>query len=344
MIEVLGLGEEDENVKRRALLATACMALFDQPLLGEPLELTEPATQLALPARLVAADLAVLRALTGQFRALGRAGHAGMPDVLGPVTTWAERKLGVSAVDTPTTAREYQSALAELHTLAGWCCYDARQIDRSRWHYLRAMRLADDAGDVIEMASGLLHAAIGEIGLGAPDCALKYCQMAQVKLGEAPDSIAGKAEYQTRLHVRAARAYADLDRPDRVQDELQRAKNLPEIIDPFERADLDHVRAAIHLILGNVNTAESYATTAIRTWGGHDLRDCVQTRILLARIHLRAGEPGVERIAAPAINAVAQLRSARARTLLVPLEQALRARGDSTSVDLAEQARQVRHS
>lgn len=334
--------EVDEDVKRRVTLAIMAYTLFGWPVFGEARAITASVVDPVLPTRLVAADVSALRALIGELRALGRAGHGGMPDVLGRVTTWAERKLGVSDVDTPTTLQEYRSALAELHTLAGWCCYDMQQIDQSRWHYSRALTLANDVGDVYAMVSAAQHLAVGYRELGDPNDALKLYQMASFKLDEVPEDTHGKAERQVWLHVQAARAYAELGQPDRAQDELMQARRLPALDDPFERADLDHLRAVVYLTLGNINTAESYATTAIRTWGGNDLRDSVQTRILLAHIHAQAGEPGVERVAAPAINTVAELRSARARTLLAPLEQALRARGDSTSVDLADRARQVR--
>lgn len=335
--------EVDEDMKRRtAVLNFAAAVMFGRPLLGEVVAIGAPVVEPVLPTRLVASDVTALKALTRELRKLGRAGHGGMPDVLGQVATWAERKLKAPAVDTPTTLQAYHSALAELHTLAGWCCYDMAQIDQSRWHYSRAVELAGDAGDVTEMASGLLHAAIGRSSSASPttrSSSASWRRSSSVRPRTPP-----LANSSTRRGCTSGRrgAYADLGRPDLVQNELTKARDLPELADPFERASLASARGATYLILGNVNVAESSATTAIRTWDSNDLRESVYTRILLARIHLQAREPGVERLAAPAINAVAELRSARARTRLTPLEDALRARGDSTSADLAEKARQVR--
>jgi hypothetical protein len=39
-----------------------------------------------LPSKIGPADIAALQALTEQFRALGRSGHAGMPEVITPVS------------------------------------------------------------------------------------------------------------------------------------------------------------------------------------------------------------------------------------------------------------------
>lgn len=63
----------DEDLKRRAFLAAASVALFDRPVLGELLELpTRPATPTPLPAQLGTADVTALRALTRELRAVGQ--------------------------------------------------------------------------------------------------------------------------------------------------------------------------------------------------------------------------------------------------------------------------------
>jgi ATP/maltotriose-dependent transcriptional regulator MalT len=164
------------------------------------------------------------------------------------------------------------------------------------------------------------HAAVIDRERGAPDDALKLYQLAQMRLlnvsGDHPWTQASHA----LLHLVSALAFALLDRPDKARRELLRAADYPEQDDPFERADLDDVRASIELALGRVNAAEQYATRSVRTWSPDDRRDSAIARITLATTHAIAGERDTPRLAGAAIDAVSGLRSARGRVLLVSLD------------------------
>lgn len=124
--------EVPDPVKRRAFLASAASAAFGEPVLGEVVKAVEferlaLTNKTPLPARIGKGDVAALRALTDRFRLFGRAGHAGLPDVMCPVTARADRLLTAESSD--YVRQQLQSALAELHTLTGWWCYDMHLND-----------------------------------------------------------------------------------------------------------------------------------------------------------------------------------------------------------------------
>jgi len=330
--------EMGEAVKRRLLLASATMALVDRPVLGAVAAPDHAPVATPLPTRIVKADVTALHALTEQLRALGRAGHSGMPEVLAPIAHRADQLLTVPATDNVRQA--LLSQLAELHTLTGWCCTDMLQINQARHHYNQALHRAADAGDVLRMVSAATHAAHMDRELGAPNDALKLYQMAQAKLLDVrgPELPALHAA----LHIRSAYSWALLDRPDHAREQLARVADLPAPADPYERADSDGVRARTELILGRLDAAEQLATRAIRTWSPNDRRDSAYARITLATTYTIAGEPAAPALAAAALDMVAALPSALARADLAPLENALADRKDSASVELAQQARALR--
>lgn len=176
-----GAEEVDENVKRRALLAKSSVALVGFPVLGELLHIpAPPATPTPLPTRLGVADVAAIRSLTAELRALTR-GYGGGADV---VTSVAQRSLPLMSVPASDVLHaELGSALADLHTMAGWCCLDSGHYDNARAHFAQAMDLAGVAGDGYELMSALRHAGIQRRDAGAYNDDLKACQLGLVKLG-----------------------------------------------------------------------------------------------------------------------------------------------------------------
>jgi tetratricopeptide (TPR) repeat protein len=208
-------------------------------------------------------------------------------------------------------------------------------------HYSRAIKLAGDAGDVLAMVSAVQHQAVGWRELGAPNDALKLDQLALMQLDQMPDG-PGKAERQAWLHVHAARAFADLGYPDHARDQQRRASQLSTMKLAFDQAYMNDNNAAIELAIGRLDTAEQYAAKSMRTWGPEDLRDSAPVRIRPATIHAMAGESDTPQLTEAALDAVEELRSVRSRAMLVPLEDTLRAREDSTWTDLGERVRQVR--
>jgi hypothetical protein len=105
---------------------------------------------------------------------------------------------------------------------------------------------------------------------------------------------------------------------------------------------MDELTTRVHLTLGRLDVAESYAAGAVRARGSGERRNGVLADITLATIHVRAGEPDGLRLAKAAIDGAALLRSIRARERwLAPLADALEARSGADARELARMARQV---
>jgi hypothetical protein len=216
------VGEEvvDEDMRRRALLAAASVALFGAPVLGEVLQLpTPPTAPTPLPSRLGASDVAALKELTARLRAVART-HGGGADVLTAVANRSRPLMSVPACD--SIKAELGSALADLHTLAGWCCVDSGLNDQARACFATAMDFAASAGDYVQMASAFWHAGIHMRDAGAYNDDLKACQLGLIKLGEARESPQA-AEATAWLHAESARAFAAMGHSKEAERSLKTA-------------------------------------------------------------------------------------------------------------------------
>lgn len=337
-------GDEDEALKRRqALLVSAAAIMFDRPVLGDVLGFGAAGQAWAeyptpLPQWLGRSDVAAVRNLTEAYRAVGRE-HGGLGEVVSPVALRADQLLKVPGAEVTVTAMH--SAVADLHTLAGWCAYDGGDRDTARWHYERAVRVAGEVDDALRQVSAVQHAAIMDRECGDPGHALKLYQVAQARLVTLPDP-SRQAVTQVGLGwlaVQSARAFALLGRSDEARRELARS---PEPADQFDKADLLHLKALIALDLGDLDAAELHAAASVATWGPGDLREAALAKVTLAVIHASAGEADTARLATAALDAVVGTNSVRGRAELAPLESALMRRGDSTGLELARWARAVR--
>jgi transcriptional regulator with XRE-family HTH domain len=338
----LAIGQEvvDENMKRRALLALGSTALLGAPVLGEVLALpTPPNTPTPLPSRLGVSDVAALKELTAQLRAEART-YGGGADVVTAVANWSRSLMSVSSSDLIKV--ELGSALADLHTLAGWCCVDSGLHDQARACFATAMDLAADAGDGVQMASALWHAGMHMRDAGAYNDGLTACQLGLIKLGEAPDS-PGTAEAIAWLHAESARVQAAMGRRAAAERSLKTAREWQPAT-TYDDADMEHGTASVYLLLGRLDTAEAFAASSVRKWSteGTSRREGVAADIALATIRTQTGQSDAAALAQRAIAGVAPLRSLRTRRVkLAPLIQALDTRADSTSRDLAYRARQL---
>jgi hypothetical protein len=102
------------------------------------------------------------------------------------------------------------------------------------------------------------------------------------------------------------------------------------------------VAARLKLERGRFDVAEPLAAASVRRWeNGTNRRAGTQAGILLATIHVRAGESDGLALAHRAITGAAQLNSIRARQQLQPLAAALEARPRNDHRELARQARRV---
>ncbi len=331
--------EVSEDVKRRNFInAVAGAVVWGHPILTELL--TAPrSTPTPLPSRLTAVDVAAVRDLTERMRGLARH-YGGQASTISAVAHRYTKLMAVNGVKQVKT--DLGSALAELHTMAGWAAFDsAAAPDVIRGHFAQAMDLAKDAGDVYRMSNALYHSAM-TMQNDDPNESLKLLQMAGFHLGRGDDHPRADT-LASWLYLDSAHALLMLGHRDQAHSDLVRSREGWHPADTFDAADFDHVTAQAHRDLGLLNSAEALAASSVQTWGRtENRRDGVLARITLAELHLAAREPDGAYLAAQAIDGVAELQSSRARARLAPLEQALLARRDSTCADLARQARAVR--
>ncbi len=342
--------EVDEEMQRRVLIAATSWAALGQVVqaMGELAELALPRSgEEPLPSRLSMAHVQAVEAVTEQLRSLARR-FGGQAGLFGAAAEYYSRWLTVPA--TEAVKARLGCALAELHTEAGWCCYDSGV--NAAGHFTRALGLADDAGDAYGIANAAWHAGATLVRSGHPDDALKEFQLGQFvlegfHLGKAKPAVLRADDPRlptltARLNLNSATAYALLGGPDQAKRCLAKANDGWAPRDAFERAGMDRATAGIQLDLGRLDIAEPLAASAVRTYGEGHGRGRTSAGLLLAEVHVRSGEPRGLVLAHQAIDAVSTLQSVAVRQeRLLPLIDALAARPATDYQDLARLARRL---
>jgi transcriptional regulator with XRE-family HTH domain len=321
---------------RRHLIALGAVAAVGGATIGELLgELPVPASA-PLPSRVGAVHVEKIRDLTRQLREAGRA-HGSDPELGTSATAWASRLLDVPGTEQVT--RALKAAVSELHIQAGWAGTDAGLHERAMWHYARGLKLATDAGDVYLEALALNYAGLSVEEHGYPNDGLKLLQLGLHTARGIPPSRELRAPVEAVAHENAATAYARLGYPQAADRELGRAR---ELWSPENRSgDPNQVAACLELERGRLDVAEPFVHASMRRWEGVSRRAHIQSGVLLATIHVRAGEPRGLALAHSAVTAASKLTSVRTRKRLEPLYVALEARSGSDAEQLARMTRQV---
>ncbi|MGH3828558.1 MAG: helix-turn-helix domain-containing protein [Pseudonocardiaceae bacterium] len=324
-MEISGAG------KRRVLVASASTAAMGQVFVDPP-ELALPTGQ-PLPARLEMAHVHIVVAVTERLRGVARY-YGGQAEVFSAVATLYTQWMQVPATDV-VTAR-LAAALAELHTEAGWCAYDSG-LDGTGF-FTHALRLAGTARDTYGIANTAWHAGMTLVRTGHPNDALKLFQLGGFSSGRVP---------MTRGCRPSPRGWPGPPRPPTppwVATMRQPGASRRRTTDgrPATRSS---VRAPTWEPpgLGQLDAAERFAASAARTYGGdHYRRGHTVAELLLAEIHVRAGDPQGVTLAHQAIEKVRTLKSIAARRdWLIPLATALQARPGADTQELARTARQI---
>ncbi|MGH3720292.1 MAG: helix-turn-helix domain-containing protein [Pseudonocardiaceae bacterium] len=333
--------EVSEAMKRRALVAFGSGALFGSLVPGAALELPfrRDDTPLPLPSRLGITDVAPIRRLTSELRTVART-YGGGADVMTDVANQSRALMSVSASD--RVRAELGSALAELHTAAGWCCVDSGLPDHARSNFATAMELAANSGDDYQLVSAFNHAGVQMIEAGAYQDGLEFYQLGRVKLGLIRDDDARGQEALAWLHGDSAIAWAAMGDRDAAVRAISKAREWQQTT-AFGDAVMDCLTSSVYRRLGQWDQAEAFAASSVRKFAaeGTARRDGVEAEILLATIHTRVRESDSVALVQRALGGVASLRSTRARTQLAELIGALDARPDSTSHALAHHARRL---
>jgi hypothetical protein len=342
-------GEVDEEVKRRALLASTSAASLGQvlPGLGEPIELALPPGE-SLPSQVEMVHVHTVRAVTERLVGVARS-YGGQAGLFGAAVRLYAPWIQVPAPEAVTAS--LAAALAELHTEAGGCCHDTG-LDGTGY-FIRALRLGQQGGDSYGVANAAWHAGLTLVRTGHPNDALKLFQLGQAHLRgfrlTTSTPVTGHAEdprlptLAARLKRNSATAYAVMNAPEQAIRCLAEANDQGAPRDAFEHATADSATAGIHRDLGQLDSAEQFATSAIHTFDkGHYRRGHTMAKLLLAEVHIRAGQPHGLTLARHAIDQVSTLHSIAARGHpLISLATALEARPGPDTQDLARLARQV---
>jgi transcriptional regulator with XRE-family HTH domain len=330
---------------RRHLLALGAITVVGSAAVGELLELPDPAP-VPLPSQLRYVHVGQVRDLT---RRLGEAGNTCIagPEVLSAAAAWAERLLGVSGAE--LVRRALMVAVAELHIEAGWAGFDAGRYRRAVHHFAAALELATKARDAYLQSTALQYAGAATVEHGHPNDGLKMLQLSLVKAWDIPRDEQravvvgqnGRAAQEACVQANAATAMADLGILDAADVEMAKSRELwlPTRADRY--GDLDRPAALLALRRGRLDAAEPLAAASVRRWEGISQISRTHSGIVLATIHVRAGEPGGLPLAHGAITAVTKLSSVRVRQRLVPLADALAARPGTDAKDLSRMAHQV---
>ncbi len=330
---------------RRHLLALGAITVAGAAVVGELVELPGPAP-VVLPSQLSHVHVGQVRELT---RRLGLAGNtcAAEPAVLSAAAAWAEQLLGVPG--TEPVRRALMVAVAELHIEAGWEWFDTGRYHQAVHHFTAALELATEAGDAYLQSTALSYAGVATVEHGHPDDGLKMLQFSLVKAWDIPRDEqravvigqSGRAAQEACVRASAATAMADLGKLDAADVERAKSRQLWSPTRADRYGDLDRGAALLALRQGRLDTAESLAAASVRRWEGIDQSSRTDSSVVLATVHVRAGEPGGLALAHGAITAVTKLTSVRVRKRLIPLADTLAARPGADAKDLSRMAHQV---
>ena len=345
-------GVDEDMLRRQAIelgagLAVGAPAAKLAQLL-ERLELPDP-SPVTLPSQLAGIHVAKARDLT---RRLGDARRAYGPDpeVSSASAAWTSKLLDVPGAEPVKQALVV--AVSELHIEAGWEAFDAGLYDRAMYHYGCALKLATEAGDAYCQAVALNRAGLATVEHGDPNEGLKMLQCGGVTaLHVPPDEpravvVGGSSRAAVRAIALAdeATALSGLDYPEAAQaadTALAKSRELWQPTPAEPNGDLDRPAACLELDRGRLDAAEPFAAASVRRWEGVSQVGRTHSAVVLATIHVRAGEPRGLQLAHGAVTSAGKLTSVRARQRLVPLAEALAARRGSDAEQLARMARQV---
>jgi transcriptional regulator with XRE-family HTH domain len=336
------------DMLRRHLIALGGITMVGAPVskMGQLLAELGGLPPVPLPSQLSPAHVQQVQDLT---RRLAEVGNSSLcdPQVLSDATVRMSQWLDVPGPD--LVQRALKVAVAELHIEAGWSAFDAGLYRRALYHYARALELATEAGDAYLQATALHYAGTASVEHGHPDDGLKMLQCGQVAAWRIPlddertviVGQSGRAAVEAAGLATASTALVLLGDPVPAGTCLAKARELwtPTRTDPY--GDLDRPAARLALARERLDLAEQLAAASMRRWEGGSLTSRTQSGVVLATIHVTAGEPRGLQLAHDAIANTTKLDSVRVRRQLTPLVEALEARPGSDARDLARMARQA---
>jgi hypothetical protein len=291
------------------------------------------------------AEVRHVESATREFRALDyRFGGGACREAVLALASWGERVLARSS--TADTARgELGSAVADLHNLAAWTCFDSAEQDLARIHVDRASELALLVGDHDLAANVLYRAGRMHLHHDDPAAALTAFQRGEVSARRAASGLG-----MAILCVNQAWAHARMGDRDQALTRMGGARDVFETADRgtpptwsafFDEVDLEAMTGIIHTELARTvdraYTASAIPplTSAIAAYPERMARSRALSQIALAVNHVlerdfeNAAEVGLQ-----ALDACSKVESTRTRERLRPLRDAASRHQDDRARDL----------
>lgn len=282
------------------------------------------------PRRIGMAEVGQLEAAARRWRACdyrygGGSCRAAVLDHL----SWGHKLLSAQATDQVTTALHV--ALADLHNLAGWVCFDTGQITAAHTHFQHALTLTHQCQHEALLAN--IHYRIGRVHLhhDAPAKALTRFQ-----LGQLVAQSSGSAHAVAILCANQAWAYAAMGSADQALRLLDQSRDAfaaadltraPSWAAFFDDTDLSAMVGTVHTELAQtVHTRYTHsAIPALSHAATHYPDDMARSKaftlISLATCHLLDGDADhATTIATQAVELATTLSSARPADRMRPLK------------------------
>ncbi len=224
------------------------------------------------------------------------------------------------------------SAVADLHNLAGWACFDSGQVGAAHRHLALALGLAVD-GDDDELAANI-HYRRGRVHLhhGAPDEALTQFRLGRLAAKRSGSKLASSilSANQGWAHAKKGEGNLAVGLLDRAGEEFAEKGEAkpPDWARFFTGVDVSAMAGSVHTDLAlrhggrHIGLAISALTEAVESYGPEMRRSRSLCLIMLATGHLldhdgeRALAVGIE-----ALETAGTLESARTRDRLRPLQE-----------------------
>jgi transcriptional regulator with XRE-family HTH domain len=327
---------------RRHLIAWGGIVMVGAPVpgLGQLLDNLGEPPPVPLPSRLSHAHVAQMHDLRQRLTEAMRDFGAD-PAMSSAAAARAEQLLTVPGPEPIKQAM--LAAVAHLHIHAGIAAFDGGLYQRSLHHLACAVDLAKQAGNPYLQALALGWAGLASIEHGHPDDGLKMLQAEQVTAWHIPPDQGQRVRVQACGLMESATALAMMGESQAAYRQVAAARELWTPAPTDLDGDMDRGPALLEIKRGQLDTAEQFAAASVRRWEGSSENGRTRSAVILATIHVKAGEQRGLQLAHGAITDVTKLTSVRARRLLLPLAEALEARPGSGSDarELARTARQI---
>jgi tetratricopeptide (TPR) repeat protein len=254
-------------------------------------------------------------------------------------------------LETPTTEPvriALRVALADLHNLAGWTCFDSGQPGAAHTHFRTALSLAREAGHDALVAN--IHYRIGRVHLhhGALGNAL-----AEFRLGEDAARKCGSLHAVALLIINQAWTSAEMGRADDAMALLDAGSSaftradrtdLPPWAVFFDDIDLGAMTGTVQATLARLvdtryaRSAIPALSDALAAYPNEMARSTTFCLISLATCHVLAGDADeANNVVSSVLEASRTLRSVRPRDRMRPLRaEADRRRGNAVLRHMAE--------